>query len=129
MEVTFALDTSRLTDFFRGLEEVVEKVRSAERVFVPVIVLGEMRSGFMAGTKAAGNETRLTQFLAARRVEVLRVEEQTSFHYARLFAALRKRGTPIPQNDLWIGALVSQHALPLYSRDAHFRQMPELRLV
>lgn len=129
MEVKFALDTNRLTDFFRGLEEVVEKVRSAERVFVPVIVLGEMRSGFMAGTKAAGNETRLTQFLAARRVEVLHVEEQTSFHYALIFAGLRKRGTPIPQNDLWIAALVFQHALPLYTRDAHFRQMPELRLV
>ncbi|MGI8438511.1 MAG: type II toxin-antitoxin system VapC family toxin [Chthoniobacterales bacterium] len=129
MEVKFALDTNRLIDFLRGLEDVVEKLRLAESVYVPVIVLGEMRSGFSVGAKAAANEVRLTQFLATRRVHLLPIDEETSFHYARLFAALRKRGAPISQNDLWIAALVSQHGLPLYSRDAHFRQLPELRLI
>lgn len=129
MEVKFALDTNRLTDFLRGLEGVVEQVRLAERVYVPVIVLGEIRSGFMAGTIAAANETRLTRFLAARRVTVLTIDEQTSFHYGRIFAALRKRGAPIPQNDLWIAALAFQHALPLYTRDSHFQKLPDLSLI
>lgn len=129
MEVNFALDTNRLSDFLEGTVEVVDKVQLAERVFVPVIVLGEIRAGFLAGKAAAANEARLLQFLDSRRVSVLPVDPSTSFHYARFFALLRKRGTPIPQNDLWIGALASQHALALYSRDAHFRQLPELKLI
>ncbi len=129
MDVRFALDTNRLTDFLRGVEDAVDKVQLAERIFVPVIVLGEMRAGFTAGKRPAANETRLTQFLDSRRVTVLSVDASTSFHYAHVFAGLRKRGTPIPQNDLWIAALALQHALPLYSRDAHFRIWPELSLI
>ena len=125
----FVLDTNRLTDFLRGVTEAVEQMQLAERIFVPVIVLAELRGGFLAGKNAAANEARLAQFVEARRVEVLPVNAPTTFHYARIFATLRKRGTPIPQNDLWIAALAAQHALPLYSRDAHFRLLPELRLV
>jgi predicted nucleic acid-binding protein len=129
VEVRFVLDTNRLTDFLRGVADAVDKVQLAERIFVPVIVLGEMRGGFLVGRSAAANEARLMQFLDSRRVAVLAVDGPTSFHYARIFAGLRKRGTPIPQNDLWIAALAAQHALPLYSRDAHFRHLPELRLL
>jgi predicted nucleic acid-binding protein len=125
----FVLDTNRLTDFLRGDTDAVDKIQLAERIFVPVIVLGEMRAGFSVGKRAARNEVRLAQFLDSRRVALLEVNAPTSFHYARLFAGLRARGTPIPQNDLWIAALSLQHALPLYSRDAHFTQVPELRLI
>ena len=129
MEVRFAFDTNRLTDFLRGEADAVDKVQLAERIFAPVIVLGEMRAGFQAGGRAASNEMRLAQFLDSRRVTVLDVDAATSFHYARIFADLRKRGTPIPQNDPWIAALALQHDLPLYSRDGHFEHLPELRLI
>ena len=33
---------------------------------------------------------------------------------------LKKAGTPIPSNDVWIAALCRQHSLPLVSRDRHF---------
>lgn len=129
MEVKFALDTNRLTDFLSGFEDAVDKVQLAERVYVPAIVLGEMRAGFTSGSKAAANETRLTQFLGSKRVVLLPVDAATSYHYARVFAGLRKRGTPIPQNDLWIAALAFQHSLPLYTRDLHFQKLPELSLI
>lgn len=125
----FVLDTNRLSDFLQGAAEAVDKVQLGERVFVPVIVLGEMRAGFLAGRAAAANEAHLLQFLDSPRVTVLPVEAPTSLHYGRIFAQLRKRGTPIPQNDLWIAALAVQYALPLYSRDAHFQHVSELRLI
>ncbi len=59
----FALDTNRLSDFLEGAAEAIDRVQLAERLFVPVIVLGEIRAGFLAGRAAAGNETRLAQFL------------------------------------------------------------------
>ena len=49
--------------------------------------------------------------------------------YAGLFAQLRRQGTPIPTNDIWIAALALQHNLALLSRDAHFDNLPQLRRV
>jgi tRNA(fMet)-specific endonuclease VapC len=129
VEVKFILDTNRLTDFLRGTADAVEKVQLAEQIFVPVIVLGELRAGFRAGKAGAANEKHLARLLDSRRVVTLPLNAPTSFHYASIFAELRKRGTPIPQNDLWIAALAFQHMLPLYSRDAHFRHLPHLRLI
>ena len=66
------------------------------------------------------------QFLANRRVELLLPDAETTEHYARLFAQLRRQGTAIPTNDLWIAALAVQHGLTLCTGDAHFRHLPQL---
>lgn len=120
------LDTNRYVDFCSGVKEVVFNLQRAERIFLPLITLGELRAGFLCGTKSAQNERTLTTFLNSPRVEVLFPGEQTTHHYARLFAALRARGTPIPTNDLWIAALVVEHDLILYARDKHFDHLPQL---
>jgi tRNA(fMet)-specific endonuclease VapC len=51
---------------------------------------------------------------------------QSTHHFARLFLQLRRQGTPIPTNDLWIAALAVQHDLALFSRDGHFEHLPQL---
>lgn len=121
-----ALDTNRYVDFCRGLDPVVETVQKAEAVFLPFIILGELRAGFLSGTRSRQNEQILTRFLNSRRVEVLFADEQTTHHYARLFYQLRRQGTPIPANDLWTAALVLQHDLFLCARDRHFDHLPQL---
>lgn len=60
---------------------------------------------------------------------MLPVEEQTTHHCASLFAQLRKRGTPIPTDDLWIAALAVQHDLPLLTADRHFAQLPQVLIL
>lgn len=60
------------------------------------------------------------------RVRLLLPDEQTTHHYAALFAQLRTRATPIPTNDIWIAALVIQHGLTLVDRDRHFDQLAQL---
>ena len=121
-----AIDTSVYADFCRNDSVIVQPLREAERIFMPVMVLAELRAGFMAGTKALKNERHLLGFLASPRVEVLLADEQTTHHYARLFFQLRRQGTPIPTNDLWIAALVAQHDLFLCARDEHFDNLPQL---
>jgi tRNA(fMet)-specific endonuclease VapC len=59
-------------------------------------------------------------------VEVLYADDQTTHHYARAFGQLRKQGTPIPTNDLWIAALVLQHDLVLHDCDRHFDHLPQI---
>ena len=121
-----ALDTNRYVDFCRGLPEARDVLQKADRIFIPLIVLGELRSGFLVGTRGPENEQVLNRFLSSPRVAVLCPDEETTHHYARLFRQLRTQGTPIPTNDLWLAALVSQHQLWLYARDRHFDHLPQL---
>src|SRR5882672_9580243 len=124
-----AIDTNRYVDFCREVAEVVEAVRLAEKIFIAFVVLGELRSGFQSGTKSLQNERILVRFLNSPRVATLFPDEDTTHHYARLFQQLRKQGTPIPVNDLWLAALVLQHDLQLLTRDRHFDHIPQLSLV
>lgn len=121
-----ALDTNAYRAAAEGDAKTVEILRRAEDVRLPFIVLGELRAGFAAGTRGRRNEAKLTEFLNSPRVAVSYADEQTTHHYAALFADLRRRGTPIPTNDLWIAALVVQHDLLLLSGDAHFSKIPRI---
>jgi len=71
----------------------------------------------------------LHRFLAQPGIEILHSTDATTRSYAALYRQLRAQGTPIPTNDLWIAALVVEHDLALYSRDAHFGVLPQLNLV
>ena len=109
-----------------GKADAVERLRRASRICVPFAVLAELRAGFECGTSARHNEGVLNRFLNSSRVVCLFADEQTTFHYARIFRQLREQGTPIPTNDIWVAALVQQHNLLLYSRDRHFDVLPQL---
>lgn len=121
-----ALDTNRYVDFCRGETGVLERLREADRIYLPFVTLAELRAGFLCGTRARHNERVLTRFLNSPRVRVLYADEQTTHHYGRLFLQLRQQATPIPTNDIWIAALVIQHDLPLFARDTHFDCIPQL---
>lgn len=121
-----ALDTNRYTDLCRGEASVVETVERADEVWLPFIVAGELRAGFAVGTQGPRNEAVLRRFLLKSGVRVLYADEQTTHHYAAIYRQLRQQGTPIPTNDMWIAALVLQHSLLLFARDAHFDAIPQL---
>jgi tRNA(fMet)-specific endonuclease VapC len=121
-----AIDTNRYVDFARGLAAAVGRLRTAERILMPLIVLGELRAGLLAGSRGTENEASLARFLNSPRVDVLLADEDTTHHYARLFHQLRRQGTPILTNDIWIAALVVQHQLYLFARDAHFDHLPQI---
>jgi tRNA(fMet)-specific endonuclease VapC len=124
--VKLALDTNRYTDLCRGDVSVVETVEHAEEIWLPFIVLGELRAGFAVGSQGSRNEAVLRHFLLKPGVGVLYADDQTTHHYGAVYRQLRKQGTPIPTNDMWIAALVLQHSLVLFARDAHFDAFPQL---
>jgi tRNA(fMet)-specific endonuclease VapC len=121
-----ALDTNRYIDFCRGDDSVVTAVRLAREIVLPFVTLAELRAGFACGTRATRNASVLTRFLGRPRVRALFADDGTTHHYANLFRQLRRQGTPIPTNDLWIAALCTQHDLLLASRDTHFDHLPQL---
>jgi len=127
--VRLALDTNRYTDLCRGNEPVLERIEAADEVWLPFIVLGELRAGFAVGSQGPRNEAILRRFLLKTGVDILYPDEQTTHHYASVNRQLRKQGTPMPTNDMWIAALVLQHSLILYDRDTHFDALPQLTRV
>jgi tRNA(fMet)-specific endonuclease VapC len=126
LEVRILLDTNRLTDAFRGEPALVNTLESASEVWLPFVAVAEIKCGFLAGERSAQNEALLLAFLQLPRVEVLYADSETTEIYARLFLQLRRSGSPIPTNDLWIASLAVQYQLTLASRDKHFAKLPQI---
>jgi len=124
--MNIALDTNAYSDFMRGEPARVQIMRSARQLHLPLIVLGELRAGFAAGSQESTNAANLQRFLGSSRVSILLPDEQTTHHYAQLYLQLRHKGVAIPTNDLWIAALVVQHNLVLCTSDAHFQHLPQV---
>ena len=121
------LDTNALSAAAELDPSALEVVARAERIALPVIVLGEYRMGIAQSRHRASYESWLREWIAA--VTVLDVDEATTRSYAAIGLELKRRGKPIPTNDLWIAALCRQHSLPLLSRDQHFDLVPGLRRI
>ena len=115
------LDTNAMSAFFEGVPAVCESVGKADAVRVPSIVLGEYRFGMSGSRMRAELEAKLGRL--QRLAGVLVVDGETALHYAKIRRELKDAGTPIPENDLWIAALVRQHGDELLSGDAHFHNV------
>ncbi|EKD41278.1 MAG: hypothetical protein ACD_73C00781G0002 [uncultured bacterium] len=121
-----ALDTNGYVAFCKGEKKAIEVLAAAHSLLFPFICVAELRAGFLGGKKSLQNEHYLVKFLNSPRVTVLFADEQTTHHYARIFVQLKKQGTPIPTNDLWIAALALQHDVPLFTLDSHFEHLPQI---
>ncbi len=120
------LDTNAYSAFKRGDREAIEILRRAETIGISSIVLGELLSGFAAGAREADNRRQLNAFLESPRVTVLPVNGGTADFYARVYHGLKRKGKPIPVNDLWIAATALQHGFAVFTYDQHFREVEGL---
>ena len=122
------LDTSAYAAFLRNHPGVRAAVQRASEIYLNAIVLGELRSGFLKGAKTKQNEERLEQFLASPRCRTLTIDEDTAERYALIHDYLRRRGTPVSPNDLWIAASAAQHGLKILTLDGDFDRVPHVVL-
>lgn len=122
-----ALDTNAYVAFKRGEPGVFEVLRRAPDIVLPVTVVGELMAGFAAGTREARNRSELAQFIDSPRVRVVPVTQSTADNYALVYAALRRKGRPVPTNDLWIAASALEHGAALLTMDIHFAAIDGLR--
>jgi len=119
------LDTSAYSRLRGGHAQALERMAAARVVVVPVTVLGELDAGFELGRRAIENRRVLAEFLEEPFVNVLDVTVMTVRHYARIFAALRRAGTPIPINDVWIAAATVECNGHLLTFDRDFSRIPD----
>ena len=119
------LDTNALSAVADGEDGPMDLVAGADRIAVPVIVLGEYRLGIAQSRHRASYESWLREWVEA--VTVLDIDDGTTHSYSDIGFELKSKGKPIPTNDLWIAALCRRHSLPLVSRDQHFDFVSGLR--
>lgn len=122
------LDTNAYAAFMLGEAETVEVIAHADKLYLNSVVLGELLGGFAVGTKEANNRAELARFMESPRLEVLPITAETADSYALVYSTLRRKGQPIPTNDLWIAAGALEHGAALLTRDAHFAQIEGLRI-
>jgi len=120
------VDTSAYSAFLRGHAAVVEEIRRADELVVTPIVLGELLAGFRKGTRFESNLERLREFLASPRARRVDLDDETSDRYSVIHDALRRAGTPVSANDLWIAASAMQHGLRVLTTDPHFRRIAQI---
>ena len=95
---------------------------------INVVVFGELLSGFKGGKKEEQNKRELDQFLDTPRVHLIAVDEETAEFYAKIFWDLKKKGNPIPSNDMWVAASALRYGLALFTLDEHFKHIDGLLL-
>lgn len=120
------IDSSRFIDFCAGEEPVIETFERASLLVIPFVVLAEIRAGAQLARRGESQIRVLSELLNQPGVRTVHSTDGTAHHYAAIFAQLRRKGTPIPTNDIWIAALAIEHNLVLYSRDAHFDHIPSV---
>lgn len=122
------LDTSAYTGLLGGNRAVLEALGAADTVYLSVFVLGELYAGFRGGRKDRENRERLEVFLSRPTVKILHATRETAELFGAVKDTLRRAGTPIPTNDVWIAAHAIETGSRLVSADAHFKQVPGLYL-
>lgn len=120
------LDSSAYSQMRAGHSTVLDLIAASEVTMIPAIVLGELQGGFEVGSRARENRVTLEEFLAEPFVSVLPVTPETARRYGQVYAHLRRAGTPIPTNDIWIAATTLDCGGHLLSFDQHFQRIPFL---
>ena len=122
----FLLDTNAVIPMLRQDESALASLEQAEgSIFISVITPGELRFGARKSGRIEENLQRIEEFAAES--EVLLCDEETSHLYGEVKDGLRRKGCPIPENDIWISATALQNGIALVTRDAHFEHVDGLK--
>ena len=120
------LDSNAYSHLKRGHLRTAEIVRASEAVLLSTVVIGELLYGFRQGSRLESNLRDLQAFMDNPYVTVTPVSYTTADRYARIAAALRAKGRPIPSNDIWIAAHAMETGAELISADRHFAEIDGL---
>jgi tRNA(fMet)-specific endonuclease VapC len=121
------IDTNAFTRLLAGGEDVLDVIGTAEIVYMSIFVLGELYAGFAGGTKERGNKDALNSFLLKPPVKILNATSETAKIFGMVKQNLKKAGTPLPINDVWIAAHALETGSILITYDSHFKKIAGLR--
>ncbi|RKX70525.1 MAG: hypothetical protein DRP60_15670 [Spirochaetes bacterium] len=118
------LDTNAYSALMKGDTGVLDALSEADEVCLSVFVIGELYYGFNNGNREKQNREELSRFLKKPTVKIVHTTLETAEIFGRLKSNLKKQGTPVPINDLWIAALAIETGSFLLTFDMHFQSIP-----
>ncbi len=123
------LDTNAYVALKKGDTRVEHLVRTCEHLDFSIIVLGELYFGFHDGARFRQNVSELDAFLSHPFVSLALLSRTTADRFGRIATHLKRAGTPIPTNDVWIAAQAMELGSDLVSLDDHFERVPGLVVI
>ena len=124
-----AIDTNVLIELFEHNYQLPDMFRRYDRIHLPATVIGEYRAGITDSQLGRMNSRKLADYLKHETVDAVPITDATAEVYAKVFNALKARGRPIPQNDMWIAASALEHGADILTYDEHFRAVPMLTVI
>ena len=103
MNGRYLLDTNEVIALFANDVAVIDRIKDADEVFIPSIVIGELYYGAQKSGRVKENVRRIDEFVVGN--VVLTCDAETAKRYGEVKNGLRQKGRPIPENDIWIAAL------------------------
>ncbi|WP_448382918.1 PIN domain-containing protein [Desulfosoma sp.] len=126
MSGRYLLDTSVLIALFADDIAVKEKLAEASEVFIPSMAVGELYYGACKSRRRRENVAQVDEPVAGS--VVLGCNAGTARWYGEIKSALRLKGRPIPENDVWIAAIALEHDLVVATWDVHFTEVDNLKV-
>ena len=120
------LDTNIISAWLKGEKNIADNIEKTGAVYIPIIVLGELYYGASYSTQVQKNTSIIRKI--ASRYRLLLIDEETTREYGKIKSELRKKGSPIPENDIWIAAIATRYRLTLVTRDKHFSNVIGLKI-
>lgn len=122
----YLLDTNIVVDLFNNEKKVLDWISGITEVYIPNVVIGELYYGFLKSARKKDNINDLEEFIISS--SIVDTDINTSKLYGEIKNGLRKKGRPIPDNDIWISAIAIQHSMTLVTRDRHFENVENMSL-
>ncbi len=123
------MDTCAYVRLLAGNKAVFESVSTADTVYMPIFVIGELQAGFHGGSRIQENQKILMAFLRKPTVKILNTTLETADIFGGVKSRLKAAGTPIPINDVWIASQAIETGSVVVTFDAHFNLIPGIRIL
>jgi len=124
------LDTNIYCDYAEGISETVDIIaKNNENIYIPSIVIGELRYGFMKGSRWNFNNNKLRHVINRLNINIIDVDQDVAKKYAIIYKSLVIKGKKIPINDVWIAACCMEVGGSLITRDKHFESVEQIESI
>ena len=120
------IDTNAFSAIKRGNADIIEIIQYADMIGMSPVVIGELLFGYDNGSHAKQNRQELQKFLESPRVKVFPILSETAHYFSQITLSLKRKGKPIPTNDVWIAAQAMEHGFVVCTFDKHFQKIDGL---
>jgi tRNA(fMet)-specific endonuclease VapC len=124
----YLLDTNHASRLMNPQHDLWQKINSgqAHHFAIPLIVSAELWYMVFNSQRQSENMVRLERLL--QDLAICEFTPEAAMEYGRVKAELRRKGQPIPQNDLQIASVAKAHRFTLLTADGHFQVVPGLNI-